>query len=223
MSAPLRIEGLRVAGGTGPAIDFELPSHTGVSIVGEETSGIDALARIALGRRPPADGRIVIFDTDIRALPRSDALAFRRRVGYLPAGDGLLQNLTLRDNIALPLRFGSDFTDREIDGRLNVLLATVRLTDAARYRPAQVSDEQRRRATLARALAFDPKLVLLDQPFVGLTQRAARDIVDLARGGETADGSRRTVLALGHSLPHAIHSRFERRFRLTSDGLIPLG
>ena len=150
---------------------------------------------------------------------RRPKLAFRRRVGYLPAGDGLLQNLTLRDNVALPLRFGSNLSDREIDGRLQVALAAVRLSRVADLRPAQASEEQRRRAALARALAFDPELVILDHPFDGLTNRASAEMLELARGGEVAEGSRRTVFLTGQNMPDLLRPRIEQTYRLVR-GLI---
>jgi ABC-type transporter Mla maintaining outer membrane lipid asymmetry ATPase subunit MlaF len=130
-----------------------------------------------------------------------------------------MQNLSLRDNVALPLRFGSDMSDREIEGRLQVALAAARLTRSADLRPAQANEEQRRRAAFARALAFDPELVILDHPFDGLTNRASAELLELARGGETGEGSRRTVFVTGQDLPDNLRPRIELRYRLTR-GLI---
>lgn len=222
MTPPLVLEEIRMNPTAPSPIDLTVPEHACVSLVGDEASGVDKLGACALGLIRPATGRVLVHDVDLSILPRREALAFRRRVGYLPAGDGLLQNLSLRDNVALPLRFGSGFSEREIDGRLKILLASARLALVAHLRPAQVGDEQRRRAALARALAFDPKLVIMEQPFDGLTNVAAREVIDLARGGDVAEGSRRTVLVVGHNLPHAVQRRFEQRFRVTRDGLAQL-
>src|SRR5207247_1519936 len=90
-------------------------------------------------RRRRGARRALVFGTLVASLPEPERLAFRRRVGYLPAGDGLLQNLSLRDNVALPLRFGSAGTPRDIEGRVNVMLTAVRLTAAAALRPAQAN------------------------------------------------------------------------------------
>ena len=126
----------------------------------------------------------------------------------------MLQNLTLGQNVALPLSFGSDFSEGEIESRLDIMLAAAGLANAGHLRPAQANDEQRRRAALARALAFDPKLVVLEDPFVGLTDRASRSILETARGGEIEEGSRRTVFVVGSSLPASVIRRFEIRYRL---------
>lgn len=189
--------------------------HETVAVVGDETSGVDHLCGLALGLEALPGGRATIFGADVGALPRRAQLAFRRRVGYLPAGDGLMQNLTLRDNIELPLRFGSDFRGRDIEGRVNVIVAALRLTRAEHLRPAEVNQEERRRAALGRALAFDPELMLLEQPFDGLTDRAAAELLEVARGGETAEGGRRSVLLTGQGIPSLLRPRVERILRIT--------
>jgi ABC-type multidrug transport system ATPase subunit len=204
---------LPLGGGEGP-FRFELGPNQTVAILGDDASGVDTLGGLALGLERPIQGRVLTLGLEPGALGRQELLAFRRKLGYLPAGDGLLQNLTLRDNIRLPLRFGSDFRSRDIEGRINVILAQLRLTRVADLRPAQASDEDRRRAALGRALAFDPELVILEQPFDGMTDRVAAELLEAARGGETAQGSRRAVLITGQALPALLRSRVDRTYRL---------
>lgn len=198
---------------SGP-LTFDVPGHTAASIVGSEASGVGLLGRYALALEAPPAGRVLVLGEDPAHLPRRALLAFRRRVGYLPAGDGLLQNLSLYDNVALPLRFGTALAEREIAGRIAVALTMVGVAAAAPLRPAQANEEQRRRAALARALAFDPELVILEQPFDGLTARTAAELLELARGGETAAGARRTVFMIGQDLPAMLRPRVEVRYRL---------
>jgi phospholipid/cholesterol/gamma-HCH transport system ATP-binding protein len=213
MMAPLVFEDLQLAPEYPGAFSLEVPRNRTVSVVGEEDSGIEALGAYALGLARPPRGRALVYGEEIGGMSRRAALAFRRRVGYLPDGDGLLQNLSLRDNIGLPLRFGSDLPDREIDGRLKVMLTAARLSRAGDLRPARANEELRRRAAFARALAFDPELVLLNRPFDGLTNRAAAELLELARGGEIADGCRRTVFMTGQDLPGLLLNRIEIRYR----------
>jgi len=213
-TAPLLFQDVPLNGGDTPTVTLEVPAHRAVSIVGGEDSGVDLMGRLALGLLTPSSGQLAVLGTELATLSRRELLAYRRRLGYLPAGDGLMQNLTLRENVALPLRFGSDLSEGEIDSRLNIMQAATGLTQVGHLRPAQANDEQRRRAALARALAFDPKLVVLEDPFVGLTDRVARSILEAARGGDVEQGSRRTVLALGPSLPANVIQRFEIRYRL---------
>ncbi len=220
-AAPLAFDQVTVGDGTPSVVSLEVPGHRAVCVLGDEASGVGSLGRYALGLDRPPTGRVLVLGEDPAELPRRAVLAFRRRVGYLPAGDGLLQNLTLYDNVALPLRFGSDRSEVDIDGRIQVMLTMLRLQHVARLRPARVNEEERRRAALARALAFDPELVILEQPFDGLTTRAAAQILELARGGESALGARRTVFIVGQSLPDVLQARVELRYRLVRGRLEP--
>ncbi len=195
-------------------LTLEVQAHQTVAATGDETSGVDLLGGLALGLDRVPEGRVLVLGTEVAALDRLGQLAFRRRVGYLPAGDGLLQNLSLRDNIRLPLRFGSNFRPRDIEGRVDVIVAQLRLTGVADRRPAQANAEERRRAALGRALAFDPDLVILEEPFDGLTEKAAAELLELARGGEVAEGGRRTVFITGQDLPALLRRRVDRQIRV---------
>jgi len=221
-AAPLVFEHVAVGTRGAHALDLEVPARHSVAILGDEDAGVGHLGGYALGLERPPAGRVRVFGTVIGDLPEQDRLAFRRQVGYLPAGDGLLQNLSLRDNVALPLRFGSGASLKEIDGRVAVMLTAVRVGGVAQLRPAQANEEERRRAALARATAFDPSLLILEQPFDGLTGRAASELLEFARGGETAEGARRTLLITGQDLPAVVRRRIEHVYRLTRAGALEL-
>lgn len=219
MTAPLVFADVPL-GRAGRPATLEVAPHQTVAVLGDEDSGVDRLGGWALGLERPARGEARVFGTVVADLPEGERLAFRRTLGYLPAGDGLLQNLSLHDNVALPLRFGSGATPREIEGRVRVMVAAVRLTDVADRRPAAVHDEERRRAAFARAMAFDPPLLVLEQPFDGLTARTASELLELARGGATEHGGRRAILVTGQELPALVHGRFERVYRVGRDGVL---
>lgn len=204
---------------SGAVANLEVPEHQTVLVLGPDASGVDSLVAIALGLEHPADGRAWLHGQDLAAMTPRAALAFRRRVGYLPAGDGLLQNLSLRDNVALPLRFGSDYSDRAITTRVKLLLTMVRIANAADRRPATTTDEDRRRAAFARALALDPDLVLLASPFDGLTSRTAAELLEVTRGGETEAGARRTVFITAQDIPERLAPRIEIRYRFVDGAL----
>jgi ABC-type transporter Mla maintaining outer membrane lipid asymmetry ATPase subunit MlaF len=193
---------------------LSLAAHQTAVVVGDEISGVDLLGGLALGLDRVPGGRVLTLGIEVAALERRAQLAFRRKLGYLPAGGGLLQNLTLRENIRLPLRFGSDFRLKDIEGRVDVIVAQLRLTQVADRRPAQANAEECRRAALGRALAFDPDLVILEDPFDGLTERAAAELLELARGGEVSEGGRRTVFITGQDLPALLRRRVDRQLRV---------
>lgn len=228
MTAPLAFEDVHLArvrrttiGGAAPLpveadghFSLVVRAHETVAALGDETSGVDLLGGLALGLDRVPEGRVTVLGTDLATLDREALLTFRRKIGYLPAGDGLMQNLTLRDNIRLPLRFGSNFRYKDIEGRVDVIVAQLRLTRVADRRPAQANAEERRRAALGRALAFDPDLVILEEPFDGLTEKAAAELLELARGGEVPEGGRRTVLITGQDLPSLLRRRVDRQIRV---------
>ncbi len=222
MPAPLVFENVPLSTRERAPFTLSVGPHQTVAVLGDEDSGVDRLGGYAMGLERPRAGLVRTFDADLEALPDRARLAFRRRVGYLPAGDGLLQNLTLRDNVALPLRFGSDATPFEIDGRVNVILVAVRLGAAADRRPARANEEECRRAALARAIAFDPLLLVLEQPFDGITARASAELLEIARGGETAEGARRSILITGQEMPTVVQRRCDRVYRLTRAGTMEL-
>jgi ABC-type transporter Mla maintaining outer membrane lipid asymmetry ATPase subunit MlaF len=219
VTAPLTLDALEPGGARPARISLTVGPHRAVSVVGDAASGVERLVPIALGLEHAAGGRALVFGEDIGGMPRAAALAFRRRVGYVPEGDGLLQNLSLGDNVGLPLRFGSTLSSREVQSRLRVVLAAFRLTDAAHLRPSDADDEQRRRTAFARALVFDPALVLLAQPFDGVGTGVAVELIALARGGETAEGPRRSVLVTSQALPERLRARFEERYRIAGGTL----
>jgi ABC-type transporter Mla maintaining outer membrane lipid asymmetry ATPase subunit MlaF len=222
MTAPLVFENVPLSARERSPFTLGVGLHQTVAVLGDEDSGVDRLGGYAMGLEQPRAGRVRTFDTDVETLPERERLAFRRRVGYLPAGDGLLQNLSLRENVALPLRFGSAATPFEIDGRVNVILVAVRLGAAADRRPARANEEERRRAGLGRAIAFDPLLLVLEQPFDGITARASAELLEIARGGETAAGARRSILITGQELPTVVQRRCDRVYRLTRAGTLEL-
>lgn len=195
-------------------ITLGIAQHETVAVVGDETSGVDLLGGLALGLDRAPSGRVLALGVELAELERRPQLAFRRKLGYLPAGDGLMQNLTLRENIRLPLRFGSDFKLKDIEARVDLIVAQVRLQRVAGMRPAEANAEDCRRAALGRAIALDPELVIMEEPFDGLTDRAAAELLEIARGGEVAQGGRRSVLITGQDLPALLRHRVERLIRL---------
>jgi ABC-type transporter Mla maintaining outer membrane lipid asymmetry ATPase subunit MlaF len=220
LPAPLAFDAIPIARHASAPFSLEVPERRTVAVLGDEDSGVGLLGGYALGLERPRSGRALVFGTVIASLREPERLAFRRRLGYLPAGEGLLQNLSLRDNVALPLRFGSGAAPRDIEGRVNVMMTALRLGGAEQLRPAQANEEERRRAALARAIAFDPALLILEQPFDGLTARVSSELLEIARGGESAEGARRTILITGQEIPPIILRRVDHVYRLTRVGML---
>src|ERR1051326_594035 len=93
---PLAFETIPIARQASAPFSLEVPERRTVAVLGDEDSGVALRGGSARGLERPAAGRALVFGTVIAGLREPERLAFRRRVGYLPAGDGLLQNLSLR-------------------------------------------------------------------------------------------------------------------------------
>jgi phospholipid/cholesterol/gamma-HCH transport system ATP-binding protein len=198
--------------------DLTVAGGSVVVAIGDEDSGVGDLGSYALALRRPLAGKVEVFGAPVGALPYSDLLLFRRRIGYHPVGDGLLQNLTLRDNVALPLRFASDHRQAVVNDRVATLMEDFRLRAAAGLRPAAANEEDRRRAALARAVALDPDLVVLEAPFDGLTGRAAQDLLDRVRRRD--DGSQRAVFVTAQDLVPSVRRMMDRVIKVVDGAAV---
>jgi phospholipid/cholesterol/gamma-HCH transport system ATP-binding protein len=213
---PLVYRDVTLLGRPDRRFNLTLQPGEAVAAVGDENSGVDALGALALGLATPAAGTVEVLGLPVADLSYYELLVFRRRLGYLPQGDGLLQNLSLRDNVALPVRFATDHKLREVDAKVAQLVEDFRLRAIAGLRPAQATEEDRRRAAAARAVALDPALLVLELPFVGLTGRAAVDLLD--RVARTEAGARRTVLLTSRDLTPSVRGSVTRAVRVV-DGV----
>ena len=196
--------------------DLALQAGAVTAVVGDEDSGVGDLGRYSLGLDFPPSGQVLVFGSSMRDFDYQQRLIYRRRIGYLQTGDGLLQNLTLRANIILPLAYASDHKTSEVAERADHLLEQLRIADVADARPAAVNEEVRRRAALARAIALDPELLVLEAPFDGLTGRSAADILNRVR--YRLDNAPRTILVIAQEIGGHVRPMVDRGVRC-EDGL----
>lgn len=150
--------------GTVAVADFslEVPSHQVVVLLGSSGCGKTTLMRMVNRMVEPTSGDVWIDDDRIADL---DPVKLRRRIGYVMQSGGLLPHRSIIDNVAtVPLLNGT--TRRAAHARAHELLELVGLpkTVARRY-PSQLSGGQRQRVGVARALAADPNILLMDEPF----------------------------------------------------------
>jgi ABC-type multidrug transport system ATPase subunit len=192
--------------------DLVIEPGTITAIVGDEDSGASDIGRFALGFDAPPGGEILVFGAAIATLPYFKLLVFRRRLGYVQLGDGLLQNLSLRGNISLPLQYATDHQTSAVEKRVDELIVAFHLFHVAGLRPAQANEEERRRAAIARAVALDPELLILESPFDGLTARASRELLEDMK--TRVDGTFRTIVVTAQDLSAAISPLMHRVVRV---------
>ncbi|QGF22900.1 ABC transporter ATP-binding protein [Raineyella fluvialis] len=166
----------RFPDGTVAVADFslEVPSHQVGVLLGSSGCGKTTLLRMVNRMVDPTSGAVWIDDVKATDL---DPVALRRRIGYVMQSAGLLPHRTVADNVAtVPLLEGAD--RRTAHRRAHELLELVGLDagSLARRYPSQLSGGQRQRVGVARALASDPNILLMDEPFGAVDPVVRRDL-----------------------------------------------
>ncbi|MGO1354976.1 MAG: ABC transporter ATP-binding protein [Brachybacterium tyrofermentans] len=162
-------------GGTLAVEDFslEIASHEALVLVGTSGSGKTTLMRMINRMVDPTSGRVHIDGDDVASL---DPVQLRRSVGYVMQASGLLPHRTVLDNIAtVPVLRGT--SKNEARRRAHELMETVGLDAAlARRYPGQLSGGQQQRVGVARGLAADPNILLMDEPFGAVDPIVRREL-----------------------------------------------
>ena len=170
-----------------------------VALVGRSGSGKTTLLKLVNRLIEPDAGRVLVADREIHDW---DPIVLRRRTGYVIQDAGLFPHFTVADNIALVPRL-LGWAPARLAARVDELLALVGL-EPADYRgrwPDELSGGQRQRVGLARALAADPPLVLMDEPFGALDTITKRELHDEFARVQSA--LKRAVILVTHDIAEA--------------------
>ena len=151
-------------------VSLAIPEGSLTALLGPSGSGKSTLLRVIAGLEQPDTGQVLLNDEDVTATP-----ARERGVGMVFQHYAAFKHMTVYDNVA----FGLSIRRRpksEIRGRVHELLELVQLEGLAQRYPAQLSGGQRQRMALARALAVEPSVLLLDEPFGALDARVRKEL-----------------------------------------------
>lgn len=151
-------------------VDFEVPPGSLTALLGPSGSGKSTLLRTIAGLDQPDTGTVTINGVDVtRVAPQN------RGIGFVFQHYAAFKHLTVRDNVAFGLKIRRR-PKAEINNRVDNLLEVVGLTGFQSRYPSQLSGGQRQRMALARALAVDPQVLLLDEPFGALDAKVRDDL-----------------------------------------------
>lgn len=148
-------------------IDIDIARGKVTAIMGPSGTGKTTLLRLIGGQWRPSKGTIEFDGVNVHKLRRKPLYALRRRMGMLFQHGALLTDLNVFENVAFPLREHSDLPEPLIRDLVLLKLDAVGLRGAANLMPESLSGGMSRRVALARAVVFDPELVMYDEPFTG--------------------------------------------------------
>jgi phospholipid/cholesterol/gamma-HCH transport system ATP-binding protein len=192
------------------SLTLTVPAGKAYCILGRSGTGKSVTLKHIVGLVHPDEGRILVEGEDITRLSRADLARVRRRMGFLFQNAALFDSITVGENVAFPLRRHTRLADAEVRRRAREKLAQVGLEAAYDQMPGELSGGMRKRAGLARAMALDPSILLVDEPSAGLDPITSREIDELLLAQRRAGT---TLLVVTHNIPSA---------RLLGDRLIVL-
>lgn len=181
--------------------DLDLTINAGeiVSLVGGSGSGKTTLLRHIVGLTRPTKGEVLLFGKNLHAMDRVPQQRLMNRLGMLFQQGALFSALSVYDNIAFPLRELRQFDEATIHQLVLHKLSLVELElDTGSRLPSQLSGGMIKRVALARALALEPELLLLDEPTAGLDPDRSEKFVELIKSIKHALGL--TVIFVTHDL-----------------------
>ena len=183
-------------------VSIEVPQGTAFCLLGRSGTGKSVTLKHIIGLMQPDDGRVFVHGVDMATVHGRDLAKVRRGMGFLFQAAALFDSISVGENVAFPLRRHTDWPDRKIREVARAKLADVGLEADYQKMPADLSGGMRKRAGLARAMALDPDILLVDEPSAGLDPVTANEIDDLLvqlkqRGT--------TLVVVTHNIPSARH------------------
>ncbi len=182
MSSTLRVENLVKRFGRKEVvrgIDFSMESGQVVSLLGPNGAGKTTVFYMIVGFISPTGGSVFLDDADIGRLPMF--IRARRGISYLPQEPSVFRKLTVEQNLMAVLEPRRELTRSARRRRVEELLEELGIASIRRQKAYSLSGGERRRTEIARALAMEPRFLLLDEPFAGIDPRARYELKTIVR------------------------------------------
>ena len=183
-------------------------------IMGGSGSGKSTLLRVLMGQLKIDAGEILIRGRYLDNMTRGELDAWRKSVGVLFQSGALFNSMTLRENLALPVREHTDLDDETIDIMAQIYLQLVGLREHIDKLPAELSGGMKKRGGLARALMMQPRILFYDEPTAGLDPVSTAQIDELIMNLKSKMGA--TSVVVTHDMQSAF--KIADRLALLFDG-----
>lgn len=159
-------------------VNLEIYDGETITIIGGSGCGKTVLLKHLVGLLKPDAGEIYVDELEITHIPEEKLHEIQKKFGYLFQSGALFDSLNVGKNVAFGLR-NFNFSEEEIKKRVNFYLSHVELPGIENLSPSELSGGMRKRVALARAIAYDPKYILYDEPTTGLDPITVETISDL--------------------------------------------
>jgi len=149
-------------------VSFRIENGESVVIIGRSGGGKSVLLKHIIGLLQPDAGEVLIDGENIVGMNERQLLRVRQKFGMVFQGAALFDSMTVAENVAFALRRQKKYTEAEIVRRVSFALEVVDLPGTENKNPAELSGGMRKRVGLARAIIYEPQIVLYDEPTTGL-------------------------------------------------------
>jgi phospholipid/cholesterol/gamma-HCH transport system ATP-binding protein len=149
-------------------VSFRIESGESVTIIGASGGGKSVLLKHIIGLLMPDSGAVLIDDQDITKMNERELIRVRRKFGMVFQMAALFDSMTVEDNVSFVLRRERQMSAKEISQKVAEVLDMVELNGTQKKKPAELSGGMRKRVGLARAIVYQPSILLYDEPTTGL-------------------------------------------------------
>ena len=182
-------------------VSFTVPAGMAYVLLGRSGTGKSVTLKLICGLLKPDAGAISVGDEEITHMDSNELIPIRKRVGFLFQTAALFDSISVGENVAFPMRRHSGKPGNEIRERAQALLERVGLGQEYNTMPSDLSGGMRKRAGLARALALEPSILLVDEPSAGLDPISSAEIDELLLVVKNTNHA--TLVVVTHNIPSA--------------------